>query len=177
MTFEQAFERLDRLEKTLPQRITDAARVASLNLTASIVDRVVEAGEDATGQKFSPYSTRQMQAWRLWGKSATQAAEQRVKALARAKKTLSYAEFRQLNNRPIAFKTFSFTGVMWRGFGVVSAVSQGATVSVTIGGTNVYSRQKIQENSEQEGKNIVEPSQDELSRFKTDVLTLALRDV
>ena len=177
MTFEQAFERLDTLERELPQRFADAARVAALDLAASVVDRVVETGQSASGKRFTPYSTRPMQAWRLWGKSATQAAEQKVRTLARQKKTLSYAEFRRLNGRPDAFKNFSFTNAMWRDFGVVNVQVNGTQIEIKIGGKTEQSRRKINENSEREGANIVEPSADEINAFKTAVLKIALSNV
>lgn len=177
MTFQQAFERLERLERELPQRFADAARIAALDLAASVSDRVIETGQSATGQRFTPYSTRPMQAWRLWGKSATQVAEQKVRALARQKKTLSYAEFRRLNGRPDNFKNFSFTNAMWRDFGVVNVQVNGTQIEIKIGGKTEQSRRKITENSEREGVNIVEPSADEINSFKTAVLKNALNNV
>ena len=177
MTFEQAFERLERLERELPQRFADAARVAALDLVAAVVDRVVETGHSASGNQFTPYSTLPMQAWRLWGKSTTQAAEKKVRALAREDKTISYAEFRRLNGRPDKFKNFSFTNAMWRDFGVISINLDGTSIEVRIGGKTEQSRRKINENSEREGVNIVEPSADEINAFKTAVLKNALNNV
>lgn len=177
MTFEQAFERLDRLERELPQRFADAARVAALDLAASVVDRVIETGQSASGERFTPYSTRPMQAWRLWGKSVTQAAEQKVRALSRQNKSISYAEFRRLNGRPDNFKNFSFTNAMWRDFGVISADALGTNIEIKIGGKTPQARKKIDENREREGRNIIEPSPDELNAFKTAVLKNALNNV
>lgn len=177
MTFEQAFERLERLERELPQRFADAARVAALDLVAAVVDRVVETGQSASGNQFTPYSTLPMQAWRLWGKSTTQAAEKKVRALAREDKTISYAEFRRLNGRPDKFKNFSFTNAMWRDFGVISINLDGTSIEVRIGGKTEQSRKKIEGNSEREEINIIAPSRGELKAFKKSILKNALRDV
>ena len=102
-----------------------AQQVAANDLAALVTNRVVQKGENYLGSAFSPYSKNTVAAWRFWGKSRTQAAERKLRALSRAKGALSYEEFRSLNNLKTDKKNFEFTGEMWRKFGIVKVSVSG----------------------------------------------------
>lgn len=152
------------LAKQLPQ---EAAQVAANDLSALVTNRVVQKGIDHTGKPFSPYSTRTVAAFRFYGKSRTQAAERRIRALAKAKGVLSSEEFRKINNLRTDKKNFEFTGEMWRKFGIVRQSFTQHRVSISMGGTTTESQRKIDANSEKEGVNIVEANKKELDLVRS----------
>lgn len=139
-----------------------AAEVAANDLVALITNRVTIEGKDQNGNSFSSYSTNPIAAGKLWGKSRTQEAERKVRALAKARGALSYKEFREINNLKTDKKNFEFTGEMFRKFGVVrnSSGPDGA-FTVTMAGLTSEAQMKLDENSEQEGQSIIEASEEE----------------
>jgi hypothetical protein len=158
---EQA-ERIGELRLYIAQELPlYALRVAGADLVALITNRVVQRGEDANGAKFSPYSRNTVAAWRFWGKSRTQAAEAKVRALARARGALSYEEFRRINNLNTNIKNFEFTGEMWRKFGVIANTSDGQRFRISLGGTTPAAQRKMDDNSDREGISIIEANEQE----------------
>jgi len=138
-----------------------AQQVAANDLAALVTNRVVQKGENYKGSPFSAYSTNTVAAWRFWGKSRTQAAEKRVRALSRARGALSYKGFRELNNLETSKKNFEFTGEMWRKFGIVRVDISGQRFTVSLGGTSPAAQDKIDENSAREGISIIEANERE----------------
>lgn len=138
-----------------------AQQVAVNDLAALVTNRVVQKGENYLGASFSPYSKNTVAAWRFWGKSRTQAAERKVRALSRAKGALSYEQFRELNNLKTDKKNFEFTGEMWRKFGIVRVDISGGNFKISIGGTSPAAQDKIGENSTREGLSIIEANEAE----------------
>ena len=141
------------LDALTSSREADAVRVASDTL-ALVESRIIETGKDADGSRFPGYSTRKMPASRFAGKSRNSGAEQRVKKAG----SLSYAEFRQLNNLQIGHVDLYLTGEMWRGTGVIVQKRQFRSTLVRIGGRTPESARKIALNSERYGGSILEPS-------------------
>ena len=135
-----------------------AQQVASNDLAALVTNRVVQTGKNFKGGSFSAYSSKTVAAWRFWGKSRTQAAEKKVRAVSRAKGALSYQEFRELNNLKTDKKNFEFTGEMWRKFGIVRVDVSGQRFKISLGGTSTVAQDKIDENSNREGISIIEAS-------------------
>ena len=138
-----------------------ATAVYGTDLVALVTNRVVQRGETFNGSRFKPYSRRTVAAWRFWGKSRNQSAENKVRAISREGGALSYAEFRGLNNLNTDKKNFEFTGQMWRQFGIVKISVNDGRFKVLIAGTSKDAQQKIDENTEREGVSIIEASQDE----------------
>jgi len=71
-------------------------------------------------------------------------------------------EIRQNKGMQTSFKDFTFTGEMWRKFGEKSFTATKNNASITLGGTNADAEMKINDNTEREGKNIIEPSDEEI---------------
>lgn len=168
MDIYEQIRRFDELiafvQNELPKYATE---VAANDLVALIVNRVINTGKDADGNLFSSYSDNPIAAGKLWGKSRTQAAESKVRALAKAKGALSYKAFRELNNLKTDKKNFEFTGEMFRKFGIIREAGNGSNFVITLGGTTEEAQRKIDANSAQEGADIIAPSKSEEEFIKT----------
>jgi len=162
-------EKLDRLIEFIENELPNyAADVLAIQMVGLVSERVTQTGVDFKGGNFKPYSNKTIPSYLFWGKSRTQAAEKKVRALSRkkdsnGKKTgaLSYEEFRGINNLKTDKKTFEFTGEMWRKLGVVKRTKSGTKFTVIIGGTSTAAQEKIDENSEREGISIIEANERE----------------
>ena len=147
-------------------READAVQVAS-NTLALVEDRIISTRKDADGIPFPKYSTRKMPASRFAGKSRSSGAEQRVKAA----KSLSYSEFRILNNLQGDNYDFTLTGRRRSETGVIVERRAFRSTFVTIGGRTPDARMKIAANSERIGGSILEPSRIELAEVNLAWLT------
>lgn len=162
MSIDELQAKVQRIIQRIDSEITVEAAKAGDDMAALITNRVVQTGKSATGAPFSPYSTVPVPAFLYFGKSRSGAGEARVRAKAKKREKISYRDFRVLNNLNPAPKNFEFTGEMWRGFGVVKTVKTANGASVTIGGRTPASDRKLDLNSRQEKKDIIEPSKQEI---------------
>lgn len=176
MTIAEAIARIDNIERRLRGGLSNELAAAGADLCASIANRVINNGENADGGNFSPYSTKEVPAFWYVGRSRSGAADNRVRQAAARRETLSYAEFRQINNLPTSPKNFSFTNEMWRGFGVKKAVFTGNEYILTIGGKTQASADKISWMAGQEGRSIIAPNNQELNRLARVLTEKALRN-
>jgi hypothetical protein len=163
MTLKELYDKTSRIIQRLDAEIERQAHRAGLDLVALVTNRVVQTGKDSKGSLFSPYSTNQVPAFLYFGKSRTGGGEARVRAAAKKGQRISYRDFRVLNNLNPGPKNFEFTGLMWRGFGVVKTEKTADGVRVVLGGTNTVSDERITKNTERENKSIIQPSQQELA--------------
>lgn len=169
MDIRSQIEKMDRLLEFIENELPDYAKnVLVADVTALVSDRVVQTGKDYTGASFKPYSTKQIPAFRFWGKSRTQAAENKVRQLSKKKDksgknvgALSYNEFRKINNLKNDKKNFEFTGEMWRKLGIVRSQISAGKFFISVGGTTSAAQDKIDSNSSREGVNIIEASETE----------------
>ena len=164
MSIDDAIDRLTRIERNI-LNLPELSRQAAQDLAQAVADRVIEEGKDYEGNDFSPYSKEPIPAFFYFNRSANQTGEAKVRAKAKKKEPVSYFDFRSFNNLPNNRKNFSFRNRMWRGFGVLEIGGFGGLLTVTLGGQNPEAAQKIEWNSEREGKNIIRPSADEVQRF------------
>lgn len=164
MSIDEIIKRLERIERALanPEQL---AQQPALDLAQAVADRVIEEGRSAEGDKFSAYSDVDLPAFFYFNRSANQAGEGRVRQAAKERKSISYRDFRNYNNRPTDKKNFSFTQDMWRNFGVRSIVGAGGNLSIVLGAKSESARKKIAWNSQREGVSIIKPSAAEVERF------------
>lgn len=163
MSVDELLAKIDRIIQRVDSEIVIEASKAGADMAALITNRVVQTGKSASGAPFTPYSTVPVPAFLYFGKSRSGAGEARVRAAAKKKQKISYRDFRVLNNLNPAPKNFEFTGEMWRGFGVTKTVKTPDGASVTIGGRTAASERKLDLNSRQEKKDIIEPSKTEIA--------------
>lgn len=163
MTFTELQLRIDRMIQRFDTEIEAQAAIAGNDIVALVTNRVVQTGKDYAGGQFSPYSTNPVPAFFYFGRSRNAGGEAKVRTAAKKKQPISYKDFRAMNNLNTAPKNFEFTGAMWRGFGVqrVQRTPTGATV--TIGGRNPDSENKISWMSDRENKSIIKPNAQELA--------------
>lgn len=161
-SIEEQIERLEALENFVETQLPLYAKeVLANDLVSLVTNRVVQRGENFKGVFFKQYSSKTIAAFRFWGKSRSQAAERKVRALSRAKGVLSYKDFRDINNLKSDKKNFEFTGEMWRKFGVIRVSVSSESFSVKIGGTTTTAQEKIDDNSEREKISIIEANDEE----------------
>lgn len=140
-------------------RETVAVQVAS-NLLAQVENRIIQKGEGSEGVKLPGYSTKQVPKYFFYGKSRNAGADGRVRKS--KKTTLSYQDFRQLNNLQTQHVDLYFTGEMWRGTGVTVTKSLFTQTQVTIQGRTKPAKDKIEWNSARYGGSILKPQKDEI---------------
>lgn len=171
MTINDLSNRLTRGLQRLDSELEAQVSKAGADMVALITNRVVQTGENSDGGKFSDYSTTEVPAFFFFNKSRNASGEAQVRKKAKAKESISYKEFRGLNNLNTSPKNFEFTGEMWRGFGVAKIQKTPTGARLTIGGRNQASEQKIGWNSEQEKRSIIQPSAQEIQIVKTNLQT------
>lgn len=154
--------RIDRALQHIDAEIEVQAAKAGQDIVALITNRVVQRGETADGDKFTPYSTTPVPAFFFIEKGRTSGSDNAIKQKAKKREKLSYKDFRALNNLNTSPKNFEFTGEMWRGFGVIDVQRTASGATITIGGRNTDSENRIKWNSEQEKQSIIKPSKKEL---------------
>lgn len=164
----EQIERFNELQDFVTNQLPKfAEQVLAADLVALVTNRVVQKGENFKGASFSPYSIKQIGAFRFVAKSRNNSADRKIRALAKAqtplKNTLSYEEFRELNNLRTNKKNFEFTGEMWRKFGVIQVNINGDDFLISIGGQSTTAQKKIDENSAREGISIIEANQAEIA--------------
>lgn len=167
MTLSEFEQKIERSIQRLDSEIEIEATKAGTDLVALISNRVIQRGETADGGTFTPYSTTPVPAFFYFNKSRNSSANNTVKQKAKKHESLSYKDFRAINNLNTSSKNFEFTGEMWKGFGVLSVEKSSAGVIVTIGGTATVTvkgveKDKMELNSKQEGRSIIKPSKREL---------------
>lgn len=162
MTIAQLTTRIDLALNRLDTEIEAQASRAGADLVALITQRVVQTGNSSEGSQFSPYSTQELPAFFYFNRSRTGGADAKVRAKAKKKEPISYKEFRQINNLNTSPKNFEFTGEMWRGFGVLQVQRSQRGATVTIGGRTPAAAEKIDWNTQQEGRSVIAPSKQEI---------------
>lgn len=163
MSVTAQIKRMEEIERRLRNLQGDIIREGA-NLCADIAQRVINEGKDKDGNAFSAYSRRGVPAYWYFGRSLNASGESRVRAAAKRKEYVSYADFRTFNNRPIDKKNFSFSNEMWRNFGVLGVQYSGGVYVLQIGGKTRESADKIGWMAGQEGQSIIAPSKQELNR-------------
>ena len=160
---------LTEVERRLNGGATHQATAIAADMAASIANRVINDGESADGSKFSPYSTKEVPAYFYYGRSRNAAGEAKVKAANKKKEGVSYKEFRGFNGLPVDKKNFSFSNAMWSGFGVKKVDYQPDFYTLTLGGKTQDSADKLGWMAGQEGRSIIAPNKEELTRAKDEL--------
>lgn len=166
MALNDTIRRMERIQRLLSGQASDQMAILGADICADVANRVINKGETATGGKFSAYSQRKVPAFWYFGRSVNSGGESRIRAAAKKRIGVSYADFRRFNSRQAEFKNFSFTNQMWRGFGVLSVRFDGRAYEVTIGGKTKLSKDRIAWMSGQEKRSIIEPSKKEIEAAK-----------
>ncbi len=169
MTIDELTNRITRGLQRLDAELEAQVSKAGADLVALVSNRVIQEGKNAEGSNFSDYSNTEIPAFFYFNKSRNASGEAAVRKKAKAKEKISYKEFRGLNNLNESPKNFEFTGAMWRGFGVLKVEKTATGATLTLGGRNQDSEEKIGWNSEQEKTQIIKPSVQEIQIVKNNL--------
>lgn len=139
------------------QKINDGLAISAIPL---IVNRLTDLGEDGTGKKLGQYSNQPLPTFFYLHKGLGSGADAKLESLVKQKqkaqkgnfKGISYAEFRQINNRPINFVTLSFTGETLGDLGVTKNIVNGLVIVTTVGEKNTISKKKYNAKGEPIGE-------------------------
>lgn len=180
MKVDEAAERFGRLSKMIQRELpVFIQEVIAMNAVSKIHNRVVMTQKNFMGGSFSAYSRKPMltsgqteKSKRVWRAMASSKAKRRqldwvtIRSGGRNVHLFElpggYAQLRQLEGYSNTRKSFEFTTQMWRGFGVKRIKKSTNEITVTLGGRNIESQNKIDWNSQREGVNIVNISDKEL---------------
>jgi len=183
MTPDEAVKRFEALEKMiqrdLPVFIHERVAHSAVEM---IENRVRTTGRNYRGGSFKPYSRKPILSS---GKTAKSGAVGRALANSKSKRSQlewrtvkhkgrnvrlfivpgGYAQVRKIEGLQTGHKDFWFTTQMWRGFGVKRKQKMPNQITVTLGGRNPESQEKIDRNSDREGVNIINISDSELKQL------------
>lgn len=113
---------------------------------ALIKSRVINEGETATGGSFGKYSQAKVPYWFFGSNLKNAAFNVKAKQEELRKKVgyfASYEDWRQINNRPVAFKNFSFTNQMWNTIRPQVIASDDVSTTFVFGSDNKDAQDKI----------------------------------
>jgi len=144
-------------EELNARREDDTIQIAS-EIMKQVRTRVSDEKIDADGSPFGQYSQALLPQWYFYGKSIVDGAEDEIRA---GDWFISYAEFRELNNRDSGDINFSFTGDMWKSTGVVQVQNGAESTTVTIGGQDARSQDILAWQEPRYG-NIIEANEEEI---------------
>jgi hypothetical protein len=167
MALSDLVARLERAEQRVQSELQGIAVKAANDLVGLVTLRVVNEKLNADNQPFSPYSTTPVPAYLYFGKGRTSSSDRAVSALSKKRESISYKQFREINNLESDRKNFEFTGEMFRKFEVVRSGQQGNTAFAEVGGSTPAAQNKMNWTSQQEGRSVIEWSDSEIQSVQT----------
>lgn len=161
---------IDDLKRQLPNKSTEIG----LDAVDMITSRIIETGKNAQGSdlryKGKVYSDTEVPAFFFKNKSRTGSAEAMVQSFIDDGETLSYEEFRQINNLPTDHVTLSFTSRMWNAFTVIEVIDQTGAVKIKLGTRQTEEAEKLQYQVDRYGP-ILQVSEIEKGELNQSLLT------
>jgi hypothetical protein len=140
MKAEQFSNQLKQFSAALVQELPRINESVAMNAFAMVRDRVVNEGKKGDGSSLGTYSDNELPLFFYTGKALNKDGEAAVEKAKKAKKGLSYEDWREANNRPVDRVTISFSGDTWKDTGVVKELIDGNKVNTTIGAKNTKDR-------------------------------------
>ena len=144
------------VEELNATREADSVLIAT-EAIALVRRRVQNEKVDKDGSAFGQYSQALVPRWYLYDRSNSQGADDRIR---NGPWFQSYADLREANGLSSTDIDFTFSGEMFRNTGVTSVSSQGATVTVEVGGQTDSAQDKLDYQQERYG-NIIALSKEE----------------
>lgn len=162
MNIEDFNKQLQDISAFLIQTRGDAVLLFSKELLSIIKLRLQQDRTDADGNSWGGYSQAVVPRW-YYNKISTQSAKN---ALKKKGWFVSYEDAREANGLQTAAKDFTFSGAMLRQtVATLEEVYEGIATAV-IKGSNPQAQDKLNYNSQREGRNIIEPSIDEVKKIE-----------
>lgn len=173
LTVDQWVANLQRFKKSLaPEIYKILVQYATVDAAALITNRVINKQISDKGTKFSRYSRKPMltsgntqkskRVWRAMASSRTKRRQLNWVTIKSGGKNVhlfelkgGYSQLRKLEGFSNTYKSFEFTGQMWRGFGVKRKSRTNTGMKVVLGGRTAESQKLIDINSKREGMPII----------------------
>ena len=152
---------IERIKQDLPDRF----KIMVNESLALVVKRVQKKGLRADGSKFSKYSTTPVPAFFYHNLAKRKGATSKLEKFAKEKKYISYSDFRTLVGNRTDIKDFTMTGVMWASFHSFDVISDEKGVETYLGFNDVEVAKRYRYNSEREGIDIGDLSEDEVDKL------------
>lgn len=125
-----------------------------LDELALIKARVINTGEKADGGDFGKYSEALVPYW-FHGSNLKNAdfnvKKKQAELLKKKGYFASYKDWREINNRPVQFKNFSFTNEMWNGIRPLVVAEDQDSTSYVFGSEDKAVQDKIDWNKGRDG--------------------------
>jgi len=181
LSLEETIRRLKEFRKKFSTDfVRDLGKVVGVDMVSEIEMRVRDNQKSCKGD-FSKYSRKPMltsgntlKSRRVW--SAIPDDEKKWVTIKKGGKNIhlfelkgGYAELRSWEGFTNIYKSFEFTGEMWRKFGVTNTTVANGVITFTLGGKTTAAQDKIDYNSEREGINIIEPCKDEIKNLQDQI--------
>ena len=184
MTVDETIKRIEKLRRALSKDLVrDIAKMVSQDVVSMIEKRVRDQQKDSKGVSFGSYSRKPMltsgetvksrRVWNAVAGSKKKRSDLNWVTIKKGGKNIrlfelkgGYAELRRLEGFSNANKSFEFTGEMWRKFGVVRTTVTGNGITITLGGKTDAAQNKIDWNSEREGRSIIDISPAEVAHVQ-----------
>jgi hypothetical protein len=165
MSIEQFIKKIATIEQRLNSERPKEAELIGREALALIRRRIQNTGDDAQGKDLGNYSQTDVPAFFFFNRSVTAAGEAKVRKAAKQKQKISYADFREFNNRPTDFVNLTFTGAMWREMAAKVTSNTQTSTTVTITPTTPRSAKVLGFNITRYG-DILALSQNELAQLR-----------
>jgi len=162
--FQNLTSALSSVIKELESTRTRDAVAAAANFYAAIQNRNIQRGTDSQGRPYPQYSTNQARKSLFYGKGRNAGANARLRSFKGG--TISYEQFRKLNNLQTNHRDHFFTGRMWRETGVTNPIILPDSVLISITGKTRYAKELLGKNNIRLNTNILEPTQNEIDTIK-----------
>jgi hypothetical protein len=173
--------RVRNMLNALPDRSARINDGLAQSAVPMIVNRLIDLGQDGNGKPLGDYSDKPLPTFfylhKGTGSGADKKLEQKIKSERKKKgknfKGISYKDFRELNNRPTAHVTLSFTGETLGDLGVTKTVHEGGNVVSTIESLNTVTKAVYNAKGEKKGSNTTQDILDFLgARYGENILAL-----
>lgn len=157
------------IQKGFAEYIPKVLQAESLTLFAKIRNRIQEKGIDSNGKSYPLYSQNELPTFFFEGKATNGGGRNAIKKANNENRGLSYEEFKSANNGPksVQVRNLTFTGQMWRGFGITDVLQEKTGIQVVIEGETQGAKDKARWNAAKIG-DFLQPSQKEDAEITAD---------
>ena len=132
----------------------DASEAATMDGVALLKNRVQTKGEDADGNPFTAYSTKDVPLffYKNKSRSGSDTAVKRLEANAAPSKTASYSDWRVANNLRVDIKDFTFTGRMMTNIRIINSQFSPGYIFREVGPAGDEEKKKMENLTKQQGE-------------------------
>lgn len=120
-----------------------SAMLISKDAIALMKRRIINKGKDENDKKIGDYSQAVVPVW-MYKNKEKRVANAVEKLVKKKGYFASYRDWREVNNLPVEFKNFSFTGHMWSSVSPIIVEQDEASVTIGMAATTANGAKKLQ---------------------------------